>query len=74
MNQKIERRIEVENINKLYSEFHNKRLGIHCYPNEFLVRTMLGQYPELKLSHDYKGKKVIDSNYIGVFGSDIGAP
>lgn len=50
----------MENINKLYSEFHNKRLGIHCYPNEFLVRTMLGQYPDLKLSHEYKGKDVLD--------------
>ena len=49
-----------ESINKLYSEFHSKRLGIHCYPNEFLVRTMLGQYPDLKLSHEYEGKNVLD--------------
>lgn len=50
----------MENINKLYSEFHNQRLGIHCYPNEFLVRTMLGNYPGLKLSHNYEGKNVLD--------------
>lgn len=50
----------MENINKLYSEFHNKRLGIHCYPNEFLVRTMLGNYPDLKLAHDYEEKNVLD--------------
>lgn len=50
----------MDNINKLYSEFHNRRLGIHCYPNEFLVRTMLGYYPDLKLSHEYKGKNVLD--------------
>lgn len=49
-----------EKINKLYSDFHAQRLGEHCYPNEFLVRTMLGKYPDLQLSHDYSGKKVLD--------------
>lgn len=49
-----------EKINKLYSDFHAQRLGIHCYPNEFLVRTMLGDYPNLRISHDYHGKKVLD--------------
>lgn len=50
----------MEDIDKLYSEFHDKRLGVHCYPNEFLVRTMLGRYPDLKLLHNYKGKNVLD--------------
>lgn len=50
----------MEKIDKLYSDFHKKRLGIHCYPNEFLVRTMLGAYPKLKLSHEYEGKKALD--------------
>lgn len=51
----------MESIDRLYSDFHSKRLGIHCYPNEFLVRTMLGQYPNLILPHDYEGKSVLDS-------------
>lgn len=50
----------MQNIDKLYSDFHAKRLGVHCYPSEFLVRTMLGSYPELKLPHDYEGKNVLD--------------
>lgn len=50
----------MEKIDELYSDFHKKRLGIHCYPNEFLVRTMLGTYPDLQLSHEYEGKKVLD--------------
>lgn len=50
----------MEKIDKLYSDFHASRLGVHCYPNEFLVRTMLGSYPELTISHDYAGKKVLD--------------
>lgn len=49
-----------EKINRLYSDFHAQKLGAHCYPNEFLVRTMLGKYPELKISHEYQGKKVLD--------------
>lgn len=49
-----------ENIDKLYTEFHKERMGIHCYPNEFLVRTMLGKYPSLNISHEYVGKKVCD--------------
>ena len=49
-----------EKINRLYSDFHAQRLGAHCYLNEFLVRTMLGKYPELKISHEYQGKKVLD--------------
>lgn len=49
-----------EKIDGLYTEFHKQRLGIHCYPNEFLVRTMLGTYPTLTISHDYQGKKALD--------------
>lgn len=48
----------MEKIDKLYSDFHAKRLGVHCYPNEFLVRTMLGTYPNLNISHDYKKKNI----------------
>lgn len=50
----------MEKVDKLYSEFHAGRLGIHCYPNEFLVRTMLGRYPGLKLEHNYEGKNALD--------------
>lgn len=51
---------DMENIDKLYSDFHAKRYGIHCYPNEFLVRTLLGNYPDLKLEHNYEGSKILD--------------
>lgn len=50
----------MENVDKLYSEFHASRLGIHCYPNEYFVRTMLGSYPNLVLEHKYEGKKALD--------------
>ncbi len=50
----------METIDKLYSDFHAERMGVHCYPNEWLVRTMLGNYPNLKLSHNYRGKNALD--------------
>lgn len=49
------------NIEQYYTDFHLKRLGKHLYPSEFLVRTMLGTYPQLKLeNHDYQSKNVCD--------------
>lgn len=48
------------NIDKYYTDFHLSRMGVHCYPNEFLVRTMLGRYPNLELNKDYKGKRILD--------------
>lgn len=50
----------MSNIEKYYTDFHLKRLGVHCYPSEYLVRTMLGKYPKLKLEHNYQGKNVLD--------------
>lgn len=35
-------------------------MGVHCYPNEFLVRALLGTYPKLNISHEYEGKNVCD--------------
>jgi SAM-dependent methyltransferase len=44
-----------------YTDFWMKRLGIHFYPSEFLVRTFLSEnYPNLILKHDYQNKNVLD--------------
>jgi SAM-dependent methyltransferase len=44
-----------------YTEFWKKRLGIHFYPSEFLVRTMLSENcPDLKIGRDYRDKTVLD--------------
>ena len=53
----------MENIDKLYTDVHKDRMGVHCYPTEFLLRTMLGNYPNLDLEKDYKGKKVLDLGF-----------
>ena len=44
-----------------YTEFWMKRLGIHFYPSEFLVRTMLSSNcPKLIIDREYEGKNVLD--------------
>lgn len=44
-----------------YTSFWMKRLGVHFYPSEFLVRTFLSQNcPNLILQHDYQNKNVLD--------------
>lgn len=44
-----------------YTDFWMKRLGIHFYPSEFLVRTMLSNNcPNLKIDQKYAGKNVLD--------------
>ncbi len=50
----------MENVDGLYTDFHKKRLGEHCYPSEWLIRTMLGTYPKLEFPHNYEGKRVLD--------------
>ena len=53
----------MEQIDKLYTDFHKDRMGVHCYPTEFLLRTMLGRYPHLNLNKNYKGKKILDLGF-----------
>lgn len=48
---------------KRYTDFHRARLGAHLYPTEFLVRTMLGSYPRLKLEKKYEGKRLLDLGF-----------
>lgn len=50
----------MSNIEKFYAAFHKERMGVHCYPNEVFVRTMLGSYPGLRLEHNYEGANILD--------------
>lgn len=48
-------------LEKHYTDFWTKRLGIHFYPSEFLVRTFLSKNcPDLVLKHEYENKNVLD--------------
>jgi SAM-dependent methyltransferase len=54
----------MENVKNAYTEFHKKKATKHLYPTEWVIRTMLGSYPELKLdkSH-YQGGKILDLGF-----------
>jgi SAM-dependent methyltransferase len=46
-----------------YTDFHRERMGAHLYPNEFLIRTLLGRYPGLEMSRDYAGRRLLDVGF-----------
>lgn len=46
-----------------YTKLHRQRMGVHLYPTEFLVRTMLGNYPELKMNRQYDGATLLDLGF-----------
>lgn len=46
-----------------YTEFHRARMGVHMYPNEFVIRTMLGTYPGLQMTKRYEGARLLDLGF-----------
>jgi SAM-dependent methyltransferase len=46
-----------------YVTLHRQRMGPHLYPTEFVVRTMLGRYPRLRMDRDYAGKRLLDLGF-----------
>ena len=47
-----------------YNQYYKKRTHIHVYPVEFVVRTLLGNYPNLTMDqHSYAGSKLLDLGY-----------
>ncbi|MES2701976.1 MAG: class I SAM-dependent methyltransferase [Bacteroidota bacterium] len=54
----------VENVKQTYTDFHLKKQSNHLYPTEWVIRTMLGTYPELKYDRSkYKGGKILDLGF-----------
>ena len=52
------------NLTSNYNEYYKKRTGIHLYPVEFVLRTFVGTYPELKWDKTkYAGSKILDLGY-----------
>lgn len=51
-------------IEKHYGEFYSRRNPDKVYPVEFVVRTLLGTYPELKIDRTtYAGAKILDLGF-----------
>lgn len=47
-----------------YTEFYARRNPTAVYPVEFVVRTLLGTYPKLRLErNDYPGAKILDLGF-----------
>lgn len=47
-----------------YLEFYQKNKSNHLYPTEWVIRTMLGNYPKLKFNHEiYKNAKILDIGF-----------
>lgn len=54
----------MENVQNNYTEFHKKKHSGHLYPTEWVIRTMLGSYPELQLDKSaYAGGKILDLGF-----------
>lgn len=53
----------IENVKKSYTDFHLKKKSSHLYPTEWVIRTMLGNYPGLTMDR---------SKYQGGNGLDLG--
>lgn len=54
----------MENIKDLYTAEHRDKISKHLYPTEWVVRTMLGSYPDLSFNKDsYNGGKILDLGF-----------
>lgn len=51
-------------IKQEYTKFHLAKKSPHLYPTEWVIRTMLGSYPELKMDRTkYNGGKILDLGF-----------
>jgi hypothetical protein len=54
----------MKNVKETYTDFHKKNSSVHLYPTEWVIRTMLGNYPRLSLDRSkYKGGKILDLGF-----------
>lgn len=52
--------IDADNINANYERFYAARSSSRVYPTEFVVRTMLANYPGLRFEKPVRGSKILD--------------
>src|SRR5258708_10827653 len=43
-----------------WESYYRTLTNDYLFPNEFVVRSFLGTYPNLSMNHDYRGKRVCD--------------
>lgn len=56
--------VHISDTKETYTNFHLQKNPLHVYPSEWVIRTMLGSYPELSLDKSkYEGAKILDVGY-----------
>lgn len=54
----------VESVGKSYTAFHQRECPRHVYPTEWVIRTLLGKYPNLCLdTSSYPGSSILDLGF-----------
>ncbi len=57
-------RKQINDTKETYTEFHQKKNPLHVYPSEWVIRTLLGTYPEMSLDKSkYFNAKILDVGY-----------
>lgn len=54
---------QINNINSCYEEFYAQRKNTKVYPTEFVVRTMLANYPALEFKKPQNGETILDVGF-----------
>ena len=54
----------VQDVKESYTAFHVSHNPDHVYPSEWVIRTLLGKYPQLNLDKSrYRGAKILDVGF-----------
>jgi SAM-dependent methyltransferase len=53
----------MENVRVSYTDFHKRHNPRHVYPNEWVIRTLLGRYPKLCLDKRYQDATILDVGF-----------
>jgi hypothetical protein len=52
-----------DNINSRYERHYAERSNLKVYPTEFVVRTILAHYPNLKFKKPRPGNNILDAGF-----------
>jgi SAM-dependent methyltransferase len=56
--------MSMQNVKQTFTAFHEKQNPLHVYPTEWVIRTLLGNYPRLSLDKSkYPGAKILDLGF-----------
>lgn len=54
----------MKDVKESYTDFHVSHNPTHVYPSEWLIRTLLGNYPNLSLdTNKYQGARILDVGF-----------